>query len=179
LIRKMASHGLSVLLALAGLTPAAKAAGIERFRADASAPAPLLKGALISQGSALFFVSGQIAAPIDPSQAVSPARTPAEMGDTSTQTISALTKVKAILEAHGYTMADIVKVTVFLVGDPAKGGAMDFAGMNEGFKRFFGTVENPNAVARSTVQVVAVAYPAFLVEIEAIAARAPEAEKRP
>jgi enamine deaminase RidA (YjgF/YER057c/UK114 family) len=175
----MVRHGLPLLLALGGLTPAAHAAEIGRFRADASAPAPLLKGALIPQGSALFYVSGQIASPIDPSQPIAPARTPTEMGDTSTQTVSALTKVKAILEAHGYTMADIVKVTVFLVGDPAKGGAMDFAGMNEGFKRFFGTVENSNAVARSTVQVVAVAYPAFLVEIEAIAARAPEAETRP
>lgn len=36
---------------------------------------------------------------------------------------------------------------------------------------FFGTRENPNSVARSTVQVTALASPAFLVEIEAIAAK--------
>lgn len=48
---------------------------------------------------------------------------------------------------------------------------MDFAGMNDGFKQFFGTADNPATVARSTVQVAALAGPAFLVEIEATAAK--------
>jgi len=60
---------------------------------------------------------------------------------------------------------------VFVAGDPAKGGKMDFAGMNEGFKTFFGTTDNPTTVARSTVQVAALAGPAYLVEIEATAAK--------
>ena len=67
----------------------------------------------------------------------------------------------------------MIKLTVFVAGDPAKGGKMDFAGMNEGFKQFFGTAENPNTVARSAFQVMALANPAFLVEIEATAAKAP------
>jgi enamine deaminase RidA (YjgF/YER057c/UK114 family) len=50
---------------------------------------------------------------------------------------------------------------------------MDFAGFNEGYKLFFGTKDNPNLVARSTVQVSALAGPYFLVEIEATAAKAP------
>jgi 2-iminobutanoate/2-iminopropanoate deaminase len=163
------------LLSLAALAvaPAAHAAEIQRFKADS--PLPLLKGALLPQGSELFFVSGQIASPIDPAKPMSAALTAADMGDTRIQTISALTRVKAILEAHGYAMADVVKTTVFLVGDPAKGGAMDFAGMNEGFRQFFGTAANPNGTARSTVQVAQVAYPAMLVEIEVIAAKAPKA----
>ncbi len=68
-------------------------------------------------------------------------------------------------------MSDVIKLTVFVNGDPKLGGKMDFAGMNEGFKMFFGTTENPNTVARSTVQVAALAAPAFLVEIEATAAK--------
>ena len=43
--------------------------------------------------------------------------------------------------------------------------------MNDGFKSFFGTPDNPGTVARSTVQVAALANPAFLVEIEATAAK--------
>jgi enamine deaminase RidA (YjgF/YER057c/UK114 family) len=39
--------------------------------------------------------------------------------------------------------------------------------MNEGFRQFFGTAENPNTVARSTIQVAALAAPGYLVEIEA------------
>ena len=67
--------------------------------------------------------------------------------------------------------SDIIKLTVFVAGDPKLGGKMDFAGMNDAFKMYFGTAENPNTVARSTVQVAALAGPAFLVEIEATAAK--------
>ncbi|MFN3436052.1 MAG: Rid family hydrolase, partial [Sphingomonas sp.] len=84
---------------------------------------------------------------------------------------SVLNKIKAILHQHGYAMGDVIKLTVFVAGDPKLGGKMDFAGMNEGFKQFFGTPENPGTVARSTVQVAALAGPAYLVEIEATAAK--------
>ena len=36
---------------------------------------------------------------------------------------------------------------VFIVGDPAKGGNMDFAGFMEGYRQFFGTPEQPNLPA--------------------------------
>lgn len=138
-------------------------------------PGLILQGASVGSKSTLLFLSGQLASPIDPAKAATPAAmatlTMADFGDTKAQTISTLTKIKAALAAHGYTMADIVKLTVFVAGDPAKGGKMDFAGMNEGFKTFFGTTDNPTTVARSTVQVAALAGPAYLVEIEATAAK--------
>ena len=95
----------------------------------------------------------------------------ADYGDTKTQTISALAKIKASLAAHGFAMSDVIKLTVFVAGDPKLGGKMDFAGMNDGFKTAFGTADNPGTVARSTVQVAALAGPSFLVEIEATAAK--------
>jgi enamine deaminase RidA (YjgF/YER057c/UK114 family) len=98
---------------------------------------------------------------------------PAALGDTKTQTINILSKIRAVLGRRGYALADVVKLTVYLVGDPANGGGMDYAGMNEGYRQFFGTSENPNLAARATVQVVALAEPAFLVEIEATAIRMP------
>jgi enamine deaminase RidA (YjgF/YER057c/UK114 family) len=68
-------------------------------------------------------------------------------------------------------MGDIVMMHVYLVGDPAKDGKMDFAGMMDGYKQFFGTKEQPNKPSRTTVQVSALAGPGYLVEIEVIAAK--------
>ena len=93
-----------------------------------------------------------------------------DLGDTKTQTISALTKIKAMLESKGYTMADLVKLTLFVAADP-KLGKMDFDGANAGFLQFFRTADNPSTVARSAFQVAALAGPYFLIEIEATAAK--------
>jgi 2-iminobutanoate/2-iminopropanoate deaminase len=150
-------------LAVAG---PASAAGIERMISPAGSPSPILRGALVPAGSDILFLSGQLAAPIVPGKMDSIEA----FGDTKTQTISTLTKIKGLLAEKGFTMSDVFKMTVFVAADP-KLGKMDFAGMNEGFKQFFGTPENPNTVARSAFQVAALAGPNFLVEIEVIAAK--------
>ena len=92
-------------------------------------------------------------------------------GDTKTQTLDALTKLGANLKAQGFGLDDIVMMRVFLVGDPALGGKMDFAGMMAGYTQFFGTAAQPNKPARTTVQVPALASAGSLVEIEAQAVR--------
>lgn len=164
-----------MLTAAVVLASLATVASAQVMKFPNTPPGLILQGASVGSKSTLLFLSGQLASPIDPAKAASPAvmatLTMADFGDTKTQTISTLAKIKAALATHGYTMADIVKLTVFFAGDPAKGGKMDFAGMNEGFKTFFGTTDNPTTVARSTVQVAALAGPAYLVEIEAIAAK--------
>ena len=164
---------LSLIAGVAVATAAAASAQVIKY--PNTPPGLILQGASVGSKSTLLFLSGQLASPIDPAKATTPAAmatlTMADFGDTKTQTISTLAKIKAALAAHGYTMADLVKLTVFVAGDPAKGGKMDFAGMNEGFKTFFGTTDNPTTVARSTVQVAALAGPAYLVEIEATAAK--------
>jgi 2-iminobutanoate/2-iminopropanoate deaminase len=157
---------------LAALAGPASAAGIERYKAPGPGPALILQGVAVPAGSAMLYLSGQVASPTDPKLPLSPSVTMDQLGDTKTQTLSVLTKIKAALAAHGYAMSDVIKLTVFVAADP-KLGKMDFAGMNEGFKQFFGTADNPNTVARSAVQVAALAGPAFLVEIEATAAKAP------
>jgi enamine deaminase RidA (YjgF/YER057c/UK114 family) len=43
---------------------------------------------------------------------------------------------------------------VYLGGDSAKEGKMDFAGMMAGYRQFFGTKDQPNKPARTTVQAV-------------------------
>ena len=80
-------------------------------------------------------------------------------GGIGEQTRQVLQNIRAILEAGGSGLAQVVKTTVFLV-DMA-----DFAAMNEAYADAFGT----HRPARSTVAVAALPRGAR-VEIEAVAA---------
>src|SRR5258708_2311674 len=82
----------------------------------------------------LVFASGQI--PIDPTTGEFVA------GGIAEQTEQVLRNLRAVFEAAGMTMKQVVKITVFLVDMD------DFTAMNEVYGRFF-AVEPP---ARSTVQ---------------------------
>lgn len=158
---------------IAALLLAGAAAGSAQVvKYPTTPPGRILSGVAVGPKSDMLFLSGQLASPIDPAKPMTPATmTTADYGDTKTQTVSTLNKIKGLLAAHGYAMADIVKMTVFVAGDPAKGGKMDFDGLNAGFGQFFGTPDNPTTVARSAFQVAALAAPAFLVEIEVVAAK--------
>lgn len=97
----------------------------------------------------LVFISGQI-----------PLNRQGEMvqGDIVVQTVQVMENLKAVLEAAGLSLADVVKTTVFLA-DMA-----DFAEMNRVYAEFF-----PEAApARSTIQVAGLPRNASL-EIEAVA----------
>jgi enamine deaminase RidA (YjgF/YER057c/UK114 family) len=149
-----------------GLALAAGAAQAQIERTSANPTAVISSTATIPPGYKLIYLSGSTASPVDPAK-------PDEFGDTKAQTLSILTKMKATLEKMGLGMGDIVKMNVFLVGVPEREGRMDSPAMNEVFKTFFGTPEQPNKPTRSTVQVAALGRPTTLVEIEAIAAKAP------
>ena len=117
----------------------------------------------VPAGSEMLYVSG-----ITPDAVPgAPAATP--FGDTKTQTISILTKIEAIMKAQGYSLSDSVMMRVLLVGDPAKGGGMDFAGMMEGYTQFYGPLKNKPA--RITSQVAALVRPGMYAEIEVQAAK--------
>jgi enamine deaminase RidA (YjgF/YER057c/UK114 family) len=116
-----------------------------------------------------LYLSGQLASPVTPADAAKGAA--AVYGDTETQTMSTLTKIEATLKSEGLSMSDVVMMHVYMVGDPAKGGKLDFPGMMAAYSRFFGTKEQPNKPARSTVQVAALVAPWALVEIEVIAVK--------
>ncbi|MGB5345150.1 MAG: Rid family hydrolase, partial [Woeseia sp.] len=66
---------------------------------------------------------------------------------------------------------DVIKMTVFLVGDPEMEGKMDFAGFMRSYTKYFGTAEQPNLPARSAVQIAGLAGDGMLVEVEVILAR--------
>ena len=106
----------------------------------------------IDSGTGLIFVSGQL--PIDPATGAFPE------GGVKEQTRQSLTNAKAILEAAGLSLANVVKTMVFLAD------MGDFAAMNEVYAEFFAEP----FPARSAVAVKTLPKNA-LVEVECIAAR--------
>jgi 2-iminobutanoate/2-iminopropanoate deaminase len=117
-----------------------------------AAPAPF-QGAPYSQAikaNGFVFVSGQLS--------LRPGDKELSAGDISAQTEQVFANLRAILEAAGTSLDNLVKTTVFLQN------LGDFAGMNEVYSKHVG--ERPPA--RSTVEVAKLPSGA-LVEIEAIA----------
>ena len=102
------------------------------------------------KANGMVFASGQIA--------LDPASGQVIEGGVTEQTERVLNNLKAVLEAAGSSLDQVVKTTVFL------SDLSDFAGMNETYGRFFG--ENPPA--RSTVEVSRLPRD-VRVEIDAIA----------
>lgn len=121
----------------------------------------------VPAGYTTHYLSGIPGAPKDPS---APEGSPARWGDTAQQTDDVLTKLEGVLTKLGLNFGDVVKATVFLVGDPAKGGDIDFAAMNREWGKRFGSAIQPNKPARSTVK-VGLATPGALVEIELVAVK--------
>ena len=105
----------------------------------------------VAAGNTLY-ISGQL--PIDPATGEFAG------ADIAAQTRQSLTNMKAILEANGMTMADVVKTTV-LLADIA-----EFAAMNAVYAEFF----SEPYPARAAYQVAALPK-AAKVEIEAIAVK--------
>lgn len=131
---------------------------------------PIAQAVEIPAGARLVYVSGQGPTVADET---APRFTIAAYGNTETQTLSTLASIEAILKRHGLSMGDVVKMQVFLVGDPANGGRMDFAGLMRGYMKHFGTDAQPNLPARSAMQIASLANPGWLVEIEVVAATPP------
>lgn len=144
-------------------------------RIDSPNPnSPILQAVIIPANTRLTFVSGTLAEVSNPD---APKNSIESYGDTKTQTISILRRIEKLLANEGLSLGDVVKVNVFLMGDPKLGGKMDFAGMNAAFSQYFGSETQPHKPARSTVQVAALAMPGGLVEIEMIAAKVVPASK--
>lgn len=130
---------------------------------------PIASSVLVPDGAELLFVSGTLADVADPS---APAGSIERLGDTATQAKSVLDKLAKELAASGFTMADVVKMNVFLVGDPRRDGTMDFEGLMKAYMQFFGLrAQEKSLPVRTTVQVAGLPVPGALVEIEVVAAR--------
>ena len=126
---------------------------------------PIAQAVEVTGNARTVYVSGQV--PPVANKDADP-NSPQAYGDTKTQTVGVLNRIKAILEGLGLTMGDVVKMQVFLVHSAA--APMDFKAFMEGYTQFFGGSQ-PNLPARSVVGVAALANPGFLVEIEVVAVK--------
>ncbi len=164
------------VVAMISAAPAALAADskkadhqkVERLPLPDGNEFPISSAVTVKAGVDTYFLSGALAPVINKD---APKGSVAAYGDMEAQTVGALNAIKATLARLGLSMSDVVKMTIFMVGDPAKDNKMDFAGMMAGYKQFFGTAAQPNKPSRSAVQVAALAAPGALVEIEVIAAK--------
>ncbi len=125
---------------------------MKRIIATPNAPAAIGPYSQAVEINDTLYISGQL--PIQPLSGKIESTT-AEL-----QTEQVFKNIAAILEAAGYTFADVVKSTVFL------SDITNFAGMNEVYKKYYSS-ECP---ARSAFAVRDLPLGA-LVEIETIAAR--------
>ena len=141
----------------------ASAADVVRHPLAGGSTFPIARAVEVPAGKTIIFHSGTTPAPLDPKAEPG---TPDYWGDTKTQALSTFARIKESLDAMGLDFGNVVAMTVYLVGDPAKGGRMDFEGFMAAYTQFFGTKEQPNLPARSTVQVAGLVAPGMLVEIE-------------
>ena len=133
-------------------------------------PFPISAAVTVAAGVDTVYVSGALPSSINKD---APKGTAPLYGDMEAQTVSVLTSIKGTLAKLGLGMGDVVKMTVFLVADPANDNKLNFPALMAGYSQFFGTKEQPNKPARSAVQVAALVLPGTLVEIEVIAAKRP------
>ncbi|MBR0795405.1 hypothetical protein JQ615_08390 [Bradyrhizobium jicamae] len=126
---------------------------------------PIAQSVTVTGNTTTVYVSGQVPPVVNKD---ADAASPQAYGDTRTQTVGVLNRIKGILEGQGLGMGDVIKMQVFLVHSAS--APMDFKAFMEGYTQFFGGSQ-PNLPARSVVGVAALANPGFLVEIEVIAAR--------
>ncbi len=113
---------------------------------NAPRPVGIYSQALVDGG--FVFVAGQAS--------LNPATNKLELGDIRFETRRTLENVRAIVEASGSSLRDVVRVGVFLAD------INDFAAMNEVYQKFFPT----DPPARTTV---GAQLPEIKIEIDCIA----------
>lgn len=128
-------------------------ANIERYSAPGLFdPATYSQGVKVTGAQSILFLAGQVAYDKDGNVA--------HRGDFKAQARECFKALKALVEAQGGTLANIVKVNTYLTDIRYRA---DLVPVRE---EFFGK-EGP---ASTLVAVAALAHPDYLIEIEAIAA---------
>jgi enamine deaminase RidA (YjgF/YER057c/UK114 family) len=113
----------------------------------------------VPAGAESLYLSGSGASPLEDGS----------WGEMEQQVIDTFESFKETLESQRWSMSDIVQVRAFAVSDEF--GYLDFDGFNRGYRKFFGTEENPLKPVRTFVEIQGLVVPGWLVEIEIRAAR--------
>lgn len=115
----------------------------------------------VPAGAESLYLSGSGASPLEDGS----------WGEMEQQVVDTFESFKETLESQGWSMSDIVQVRAFAVSDEF--GYLDFDGFNRGYRKFFGTEENPLKPVRTFVEIQGLVVPGWLIEIEIRAARIP------
>ena len=115
----------------------------------------------VPAGAESLYLSGSGASPLEDGS----------WGEMEQQVVDTFESFKETLESQGWSMSDIVQVRAFAVSDEF--GYLDFDGFNRGYRKFFGTEDNPLKPVRTFVEIQGLVVPGWLVEIEIRAARMP------
>jgi enamine deaminase RidA (YjgF/YER057c/UK114 family) len=145
----------------------ANAADVVRHPLGGGSTFPIARAVTVPAGTELIFHSGLTPTPANPKAKEG---TPEYWGDTKTQALAVFKRMDESFKDLKVGFGDVVKMTVFLVADPAT-GKMDFKGFMEAYTQYFGTKEQPNLPSRSAVQVAGLAGAGMLVEVEVILAK--------
>ena len=127
-------------------------ANIEKFCAPGVfEPATYSQGIKVTQAHTILFLSGQVA--------YTPEGGVAYRGDFKAQARGAYEAIKALVEAQGGTMANVIKITTYVTDMHYR---VDLPSLRE---EFFGK----KGPASTLIEISALAHPDWLIEIEAIA----------
>ncbi|MDO7639623.1 MAG: Rid family hydrolase, partial [OM182 bacterium] len=108
----------------------------------------------VPAGAESLYLSGSGASPLEDGS----------WGEMEQQVVDTFESFKETLESQGWSMSDIVQVRAFAVSDEF--GYLDFDGFNRGYRKFFGTEENPLKPVRTFVEIQGLVVPGWLIEIE-------------
>ncbi|HLQ86302.1 MAG TPA: RidA family protein [Salinisphaeraceae bacterium] len=128
---------------------------------------PVAEGVEVGPDATVLYLSGNVPPVVDES---ADDQTTAAYGNTETQTRNVLKAIAGKLDALGYGMGDVVKMNAYVATEPDANG-VDFDGFMAAYTEFFGTDEQPNLPARTTLAVPQMVNPGWLVEIDVIAAQ--------
>ena len=127
-------------------------ANIEKFCATGVFdPATYSQGIKVTGAQTLLFLSGQVAYTPDGGVAC--------LGDFKGQARGAYEAIKTLVESQGGTMANVIKITTYLTDMKYR---TELAAVRE---EYFGK----KGPASTMVQISALAYPDWMIEVEAIA----------
>jgi len=157
---------LTCALALFGISAYAD---VTRHPLPNNSTFPISRAVEVTADTTLIYHSGTVPGPVNPDAE----RGSREyFGDTETQALNVFGRMEDSFKELGVGFGDVIKLTVFLVGDPEMDGRMDFGGFMKAYVKYFGTEEQPNKPARSAFQIAGLAGgPYMLIEIEAVIAR--------
>jgi enamine deaminase RidA (YjgF/YER057c/UK114 family) len=158
-----------ILFTTMALLSAGTLADVTRHALPNNSTFPISRAVEVTPDTTLIFHSGMVPGPVNP-DAKKGSRE--YYGDTETQALNVFKRFEASFKELGVDFSDVIKMQVFMVGDPTMDGKMDFSGFMKAYTKYFGTKEQPNKPARSAFQIAGLAGgPNMLIEIEMVIAK--------